>query len=358
MRHDAHVALIPAVTLAFALAGCGGGEAPSPEPAPAPDGAVPEGAVGRCPAPAEPVSGPLRIAVIPKGTTHEFWKAIHAGAVKAELELTGVQTIWKGPQKEDDREQQINVVETFINSDVDGIVLAPLDDVAMVGPIRDARGAGVPVVVMDSGVEADPCADYVSFVATDNYVGGQKAARYMGEVVGGEGQVAVLRYMVGQASTTKREQGFLDTLAEEFPGIQVVSDDQYAGATSESSYARAESLLNRFQNIDGIFCPNESSTFGMLLALQESGRAGKVRFVGFDASPKLLQALEAGDIDGLVIQDPVNMSATAVKTLVSWLRGEAVPTRIDTGSSVATRENMHEPRMSELLSPPLDKYLE
>jgi ribose transport system substrate-binding protein len=149
----------------------------------------------------------------------------------------------------------------------------------------------------------------------------------------------------------------MSVLAEEFPDIQVVSDDQYAGTTTESAYARAESLLNRFPGVDGIFCPNESSTFGMLLALQEVGRAGSVRFVGFDASPKLLQAMEAGEIDGLVVQDPINMSYTAVKTLVAWLRGEAAPARIDTGSSVATRENMREPRMRELLSPPLEKYL-
>jgi ribose transport system substrate-binding protein len=349
---------ILALGLALAISGCGGGEAPAPR-AEAPADAAPDtSAAAGCPAPAQATTGPLRIAVVPKGTTHEFWKAIHAGALKAELELTGVQTIWKGPQKEDDREQQINVVETFVNSDVDGIVLAPLDDVAMVGPIRDARAAGVGIVVMDSGVQAEPCTDYVSFVATDNYVGGQKAARRMGEVLGGEGEVILLRYMVGQASTTRREQGFLDTLAEEFSRIQLVSDDQYAGSTSESSYARAESLLNRFPGVDGIFCPNESSTFGMLLALQAAGRAGSVRFVGFDASPKLLQAMEAGEIDGLVIQDPVHMSYTAVKTLVAWLRGEAAPLRIDTGSSMATRENMHEPRMSELLSPPLEKYLD
>jgi ribose transport system substrate-binding protein len=346
-----------ALSLALAAAGCGGGASP-PEPAAQAPSAETVAPGSDCAAPAEAASGPLRIAVVPKGTTHEFWKAIHAGAVKAELELSGVQVIWKGPQKEDDREQQINVVETFVNSEVDGIVLAPLDDVAMAGPIRDARGAGVGVVVMDSGVQAEPCTDYVSFVATDNYVGGQKAARHLAGLLGGEGEVVVLRYMVGQASTTRREQGFLEVLAEEFPGIHVVSDDQYAGATSESSYARAESLLNRFPDIEGVFCPNESSTFGMLLALQEAGRAGSLRFVGFDASPKLLQAMQAGEIDGLVVQDPVHMSYTAVKTLVGWLRGEAAPIRIDTGSEVATRDNMNDPRIAELLSPPLEKYLE
>jgi len=128
--------------------------------------------------------------------------------------------------------------------------------------------------------------------------------------------------------------------------------------TTETAFAKAESLLNRFPNLDGIFCPNESSTFGMLRALQESGRAGKIKFVGFDSSEKLIQAMKAGQIHGLVLQDPLNIGYTAVKTLAAYLRGETIPTRIDTGSVVATPENMNEARIKELLSPPIDKYLQ
>ncbi len=307
----------------------------------------------------EPVGGggQIRIAVIPKGTTHEFWKSIHAGALKSELELAGVQIIWKGPTKEDDRGQQISVVENFINAGVTGIVLAPLDDVALARPVQEAGRAGIGVVVMDSGLQADPCRDFASFVATDNYVGGQHGARRLGEILGGKGKVLLLRYQVGSASTVQREQGFLDVLQAEFPGVQVVSDDQYGGATTESAYAKAENLLNRFAELDGIFCPNESTTFGMLRALQGSGRAGKIKFVGFDSSDKLIQAMADGELHGLVLQDPLNMGYLAVKTLVAYLRGEPVATRIDTGSAVATPENMNEPRMRELLSPPIDKYL-
>ncbi|HQE43226.1 MAG TPA: substrate-binding domain-containing protein [Phycisphaerae bacterium] len=115
--------------------------------------------------------------------------------------------------------------------------------------------------------------------------------------------------------------------------------------------------LNRFSELEGIFTPNESTTFGMLRALEGSNRAGKVRFVGFDSSEKLVQALAAGRIHGLVLQDPLNMGYMAVKTLVAYLRGEEVPARIDTGSEVATPENMNEPRIQELLKPPIEKYL-
>jgi ribose transport system substrate-binding protein len=299
----------------------------------------------------------LKIAVIPKGTTHEFWKAIHAGSLKAQNETQGVQVLWKGPVKEDDRKAQIDVVDNFINQGVNGIALAPLDNKALFRPAREATQAGISVVILDSGLEAEACRDYASFVATDNYVGGQKGARRLGQIMGGKGKVLMMRYQEGSASTMQREQGFLDTLAKEFPNMQIVSSDQYGGATTESAYAKAENLLNRFHELDGIFTPNESTTFGMLRALVESGRAGKLKFVGFDSSQKLIDALGSGQIHGLVLQDPLNMGYTAVKTLVAYLRGEEVRTLVDTGSEVATPENMNETRIKELLSPPIGRYL-
>lgn len=344
-----------AALFAVITAGCDG-DRPA-EPTGTPAGSADGKAAVDCQR--EPVAGgeQIRIAVIPKGTTHEFWKSIHAGALKAERELPGVQIIWKGPTKEDDRGQQISVVENFINAGVTGIVLAPLDDVALAKPVQEAGRAGISVVVMDSGLQAEPCRDFASFVATDNYVGGQHGARRLGKILGGKGKVLLLRYQVGSASTVQREQGFLDTLKADFPDVQVVSADQYGGATTESAYAKAENLLNRFADLDGIFCPNESTTFGMLRALQGSGRAGKVKFVGFDSSDKLIQAMADGELHGLVLQDPLNMGYVAVKTLVAFLRGEKVATRIDTGSAVATPENMNDPRIRELLSPPIDEYL-
>lgn len=299
----------------------------------------------------------LKIAVIPKGTTHEFWKGIHAGAIKAQDELNGVQIIWKGPVKEDDRKAQIDVMENFINQGVSGIAITPLDNTALLRPVREATKAGISVVIVDSGLEGAACEDYASFVATDNYVGGQKAARRLGQVLGGRGKVLMLRYQEGSASTMNREQGFMDVMTRELPNIQIVSSDQYAGATTESAYAKGENLLNKFPDLDGIFTPNESSTFGMLRALVDSGRAGKIKFVGFDSSEKLIDALRKSQIHGLVVQDPLNMGYLAVKTLVSYLRGEEVATRIDTGSEVATPENMNEQRIRELLSPPIAKYL-
>ena len=297
------------------------------------------------------------IAVIPKGTTHSFWKAIHAGAQKASQEL-GVEVIWKGPAREDDRDAQVAEVENFVSRGVSGIVLAPTDDKALRLPVTDAMRAGIPVVIIDSGLDSE---DYVSFVATDNYKGGRLAGERMVERLKGKGKVILLRYMEGSASTMERERGFLDVMTET-PGIEVVSSNQYAGATAETAYQASENLLARFKSesglgVEGIYCPNESSSFGMLRALQDSALAGKAVLIGFDASEQMVRALENGEFDALVLQDPVNMAYLGVKTMVSHLRGEEVPERIDTGVTLVTRDNMADPRIAELLRPDVDRWL-
>jgi ribose transport system substrate-binding protein len=300
------------------------------------------------------------IAVIPKGTTHEFWKSINAGAFKARDELAAqgikVDVIWKGPLKEDDRDQQIQTVENFTTRRVSGIVLAPLDSRALVRPVNNAIRAKVPVVIFDSGLKTD---NYVSFVATDNYKGGVLAAEHLGKLLGGIGNVILLRYAVGSASTEEREAGFLDTLKKQFPAIKLLASDQYAGPTRETSYQASQNLLTRFgRDVNGIFCPNENSTIGMTKALRDIGRAGgTVKMVGFDAGSQSVADLKAGDVQGLVVQNPVFMGYKGVMTMVEHLQGRKVEKRIDTGVVLVTPENAEQAEIKELLHPPLEKYL-
>jgi ribose transport system substrate-binding protein len=330
MKSKASAPILFSLATALVLAGCGGPKDKAAVPAPG-------------------AAKPLKIAVIPKGTTHEFWKSIHAGAVQAAREL-GVEILWKGPQKEDDRAQQITVVEDVISRGVDGIVLAPLDDRALIRPVQDAMREKIPVVIMDSGLQGK---DYLSFVATDNFQGGVLAARRLGELLEGKGRIFRIRYQAGSASTTDRENGFLETLTKEFPAVKVLVQDQYTGPTTETAYQLAENLLGRFPDVDGIFCPNESSTFGTLRALQESRLAGKVKFVGFDSSPKLVQGLRDGHLHGLILQNPVKMGYLGVTELVKAIRGEKIPDRVDTGVTLATKENMDLAEIKALLSPDL-----
>jgi len=299
------------------------------------------------------------IAVIPKGTTHEFWKSIHAGAEKARLELAAsgieVNLIWKGPLKEDDREQQIQVVENFIGRHVDGIVLAPLDSRALVAPVETAARGKIPVVIIDSGLASKVPA---SFVATDNREGGRIAARHLGALLGGKGNAIMLRYAVGSNSTEEREAGFLEVMQKEFPGIRLLSTDQHAGATRDSAKRVSENLLSRFgQEVNGVFACNESAASGMLLALRDAGLAGKVKFVAFDSGETLNAGLQAGEVQGFVVQNPLNMGYLGVKTVIAVLRGQAVPARIDTGVGFVTKENFNDPAMADIVHPPLDQYL-
>ena len=307
----------------------------------------------------EPGRGSFTVAVIPQGSTHEFWKSIHAGAIKAARDLTAegihVDIIWKGPMREDDREQQVQVVEGFLTQRVNGIVLAPFDKNALVRPVEEATRAGIPVVVIDSALESQ---DPVSFVASDNHHGGEIAAEEMGRLLQGRGKVLVLRYQEGVASTEAREKGFVDKLRSAYSGIEIVSSNQYAGATRDTAKSAAENLLNRYGGeIDGLFTPNESSTAGTLLALEDAGKAGKIRFIGFDSSSVFVEAMRAGKLFGVVVQNPFRMGELGVKTLVDHLRGRKVDRRVDTGVTLITPANCDTAQARQLLQPPLEQYL-
>jgi ribose transport system substrate-binding protein len=302
----------------------------------------------------------ITIAVIPKGTTHIFWESVHAGAIKASVEL-GVNINWVGPEKEDDRQQQIAVVDNQVLNGVSGIVLAPLDAMALRRPVRDAVRRDIPVIIIDSGLY-DSEDVYTSFIATDNREGGRIAGREMGKILEGKGQVVLLRYMEGSASTTNREEGFLESL-NEFPGITLVSDEQYAGATRAQAQQASENLLLRFKDeqgnltIDGFFCPNASSTYGMLQALRRQRRTEEVIFIGFDSDDPLVKGLEQGEIYGLVVQNPFQMGFLGVKIMLNHLQGMPVEKRIDTGVTFVMRQDLENPEIQELIDPNLEYWL-
>ena len=296
------------------------------------------------------------IAVIPKGQTHEYWKSVHEGAQKAADELGDVEISWKGPEKENDRDEQIKLVEDFITTQgISGIVLAPLDDQALGTPIQDAIKANIPVVVIDSGVKTS---GYLSYVATDNYKGGVAAGDYLAKLLNDKGNVIMMRYEEGSASTDQREQGFMDAM-KKYPNMKVVSSDQYGHESVETATTTAESLIGAHKkgeglDIDGIYTPNESTTMGMLQTLRNERVAGKVKFVGFDVSAKLLDGLNKGDIDGLIIQDPRQMGYKGVKFIEQYLKDPKanIPKNVDTGATLLTKENETDPKVAALIAPP------
>ncbi len=288
-----------------------------------------------------------KIAVIPKGTTHNFWKSVEAGARQAGTEL-GVEILWKGPLKEDDRAQQIGVVQQFVSSGVSAIVLAPLDDTALRTPVKSAAEHNIPVVIIDSALRGEVGKDFLSFVSTNNHRGGEIGGEELARILGGKGKVVLLRYSEGSASTMEREAGFLSVI-KKYPGITIIVDNRYAGATVSSAQDASMNLIDKVREADGIFCPNESSTQGMLLALRQTGLVGQKKLVGFDTSPFLLAALNKGDVQGLVAQNPTRMGYLGVMTAVKHLRGEKVESTIDTGCVLVTKDNQSTPEVKAIL---------
>ena len=300
-----------------------------------------------CSAESSPESGKRSIAVIPKGTTHVFWKSVEAGARQAGEEF-GVEITWKGPLKENDRAQQIQIVEQFATEGVAGIVIAPLDDQALLRPVRAASRKDIPVAIIDSALNGDAGQDFITFASTDNRKGGFLGGEELARLLGGPGKVVLLRYQVGSASTDNREAGFIEAIGQS-SGVQLTVDNQYGGATVDEALRKAEELLDQLKAADGVFTPNESTTTAMLKTLQRNGLVGRLKFVGFDASPVLVEALRQGEIDALVVQNPRKMGYEGVKAIVHHLDGQKIDRRIDTGVRLVTQANMDDPEIKPLL---------
>jgi ribose transport system substrate-binding protein len=288
----------------------------------------------------------LTFAVIPKGRVLLYWQTVHAGAARAAKE-SGVEILWNATERETDYAGQARLVEAMLNRRVDAIVLAPIDKVMLVGPVERAAHMNVPVIVMDSPVDTEA---YVSRVATDNYGAGRYAADRVGTIVNARGKVAMVMCQPGGASTMAREQGFADAIREKYPGIDIV-DQRYGMADFAKSRAVTENMLTAHPALDAIFASNEASSEGAAQALKS--RAGKVKLVGFDCSPALLEGLKSGMIDSLFVQHPNKIGYEAVLSAVKKLHGEQVAKINDLAARLVTRENLDDPEVQEQINPDL-----
>jgi ribose transport system substrate-binding protein len=293
----------------------------------------------------------ITIAVIPKASADIFWQSVHAGAVKASWD-NHVDIVWDGPANETDIATEMQIVETMINRRVDAICLAPSDRSAFKIAVDRAAKAGIPVIIYDSGLDSE---NYRTFVATDNYLGGKLGAERLGERMHGKGKIVMVKTVPGGASTTAREDGFRDGLKAKFPAIEIL-DERYGMASVAQSLAVTENMLTAHPDLEGIFCSNESGSLGASQALR--ARKNKLKLVGFDSSPSLIEALQAGWIDTLVIQDPFRMGETAVNVAVKAIGGGQTPKKIALPPRLVDLGNLHDPAIDAQLHPDLKKYLE
>jgi ribose transport system substrate-binding protein len=330
--------------------GCG----PSSSSQPAANGSGADSKGANSSTPSAQSGKKYRIAVIPKGTGHQFWKSVEAGVRRAEKEFA-CEATFKGPTGEGDAADQIKIVENFLADGYDGICLAPLDAIALRKPVEQAIAAKTPVVIFDSDLRNRD--GIVSYVATNNERGGQRAGEYLAKILGDKGKVILMRYDSNSASTVAREKGFVDALGKD-KGITLISEDKHSGPNEADALELGEKLLGEFgAQADGVFCPNESTASGMLTALERDPKhlAGKVKFVGFDSSDHLVAGLKAGHLQGLILQDPVKMGYESVRVMVEKLNGHDVPARVEIPEALATTENMADPAIDKLLHPEVAK---
>lgn len=294
----------------------------------------------------------LKLAVVLQGSLHQYWKFVQAGAKKAAAESSAagsqINLICKAPLREDDRDEQAQIVERLVKEGVDAFVLAPFDNRFLVEPVERAARNGIPTLVIDSALES---AQIVSFVATDNKKGGALGADRIASLLDRGGKVLLLRYQKGVGSTEAREEGFAQRI-KAYPGVELLVSEQWAGVTRDTAKLAAEALLKKHPDINAVFTPNESSTAGMLMALQSTQQAGKTIFVGFDASDMYVDTMRYHRIHGLVVQNPFLMGELGVRTLADHLAGKPVQKRIDIAPVLVTPDNIDKPDIQKLLHLP------
>ena len=309
-------------------------------------------ACSKAPEAATPAAGgspaKITLAAIPKATTHSYWKAAEAGARRAAAEFD-VTLEWQGPLDDSKVADQIGIFNNLAASGLQGILLSPCDDKALAPHVRTAAKRGLPVSIFDSPLDAKQGTDYINFVATDNKAAGATAAQTLQSLIGAtpvhEGQILVIRFTEGSASTRLREEGFAAELAKN-PALKVAAQ-QFTDGSMAGAQRVAETLLGNYVKnnkleLAGVFASNQPTaegTYNAIKALRDKGVEVTAKFVGFDDSTLLIQGLQNGVIDSLVVQDPEKMGYLGVKSLVDHLRGNPVAAYVDTGVTVKTKAN-------------------
>ncbi len=296
---------------------------------------------------------PLGIALVARSIRSYYWKGVNLGVLKASKDLENVRTQYAGVRDDSKRGDQNQRINEVVWNGANGIILGPLDPKTAVGTVNKHAADQIPVLVIDTNIATDKT---IGFLPADHKGAGARAAEYLSKLMDGKGQVLVLRNFKGVTYSTDREKAFLDTLKAKAPGIQVVSADQYAGATPDTAQKKAAELLKKFPKVGGVFCSSETASLGMLAALQAAKLAGKVQFIACDPHPKLTEALGKGQVAALVVMDTIGMGMKALQILVGHVRetGEKVEGAIK--AILVTKDNMNNPTVKDLLNPDLTPF--
>lgn len=271
------------------------------------------------------------ILVIPKGERVQYWRWMKQGALDAGRDRR-VEIIYRGPRISDDYQAQLDIIQIGIDDKVDAIVLAPSHAFRAKALLEKAKHNGIVVILIDSDMEFE---GRTSFVASDNFGAGQRAAKHLLSLIGHKGSVLLMRYKQDNASTAARENGFLDVFRKEAKGGEVI-DSGYIGVSVGNAYHRTLEIMKEHQDVKAIFSPGEATTVGCLKALDALGLAGKIKVVGFDYTDEIHRALKEQKIHGVVLQRPYRMGYFGVMTACDALEGKPVDKRVVTDVIIAT----------------------
>ncbi|MDP0019907.1 ABC transporter substrate-binding protein [Glaesserella parasuis] len=278
------------------------------------------------------------IAVIVKSANSTFWQNVRKGAETTGADLGGKYKVtFQGPESETAIDAQVNMVDNAVNRGVAGIVLAASDPVALVPAVRKAYESGIPVVLIDSGLNSDG-KYYQSFLATDNRAAGKLAAEKLLAKVKG-GKVAVMSFTQGAASAIERTGGFIDEVKSK-ADYKIVGP-YYSNSEMVTALNQTEDVLGSNPDIAAIFGANEPTAVGMARAVKQKGFAGKIVAVGFDGNSDLQNFVRDGTLDGIVVQSSYQMGYKGVDTIGKLIKGEKVEKVIDTGVVYVTKENIN-----------------
>jgi ribose transport system substrate-binding protein len=296
----------------------------------------------------EKKEGPLRLAVVPKAVGFDFWEQVKTGAECAASKQDEVTVQWDGVTAETDVTGQVNLLQNFITQGVDGMVYAATDAKVLADVTKQATGAGIPVVNIDSGTDPQP--KDVPVYATDNVASAEKVAGLLSDAMGSQGgDIAFIPFQRGTATNEQRAEGFKRGL-KDHPELKLVAEQP-----SQSDYDRAlqvtTDILTAHPDLKGIFAANEPGVLGAAEAVRQAGKSGKVTIVGWDASPDEIKGVRDGVIDALIVQNPFRMGYDGVNAVVKEIRDGVQPQDTDTGVTIVTKKNLDDPEVQSVLKP-------
>ena len=310
-------------------------------------------AVGALAAPSADAAGKkLTIALIPGLTTDAFYITMHKGA-QAAADALGDTLVFQGAP-DFNPVTQTPVLDAIIARHPDAILIAPTDKVQLIQPLRKAVDAGIKVITVDTFIgtghyqTGSGDADFpLSYVASDNILGGQIAARALAKAVGDKGKVYVSNVKPGVSTTDQREEGFKEEM-KNHPGITVL-ETQFNDDDANKAASQLQSVLARNPDLAGVFGANLFSALGAANGVKQAGKAGQVKVAAFDAPKSIVEQLKSGLVDMAIAQHPSEIGYFGVVAAHAYLNGQSIPTAIGTGFTVITKDNVDDPNVSRFL---------